>query len=160
MNTTACHGIEEQLPDWIGGRLPDEETARVAAHVGGCAQCAAEARVLRVLFGSRPQAPAGLASRISDALRARPEPVTAPSVTGLRQFRRAWGLPAAAVLVLAVGTAVLQRGQDPVGQGIRLGEIEEGVEVWIADDGMVAGALVLAELSDEALAALLEELDG
>jgi hypothetical protein len=34
----------------------------------------------------------------------------------------------------------------------------EESQVWIVDDGSVAGAPVLDDLSDEAMAALLEEL--
>ena len=40
-----------------------------------------------------------------------------------------------------------------------LGEVPlEESQVWIADDGAVAGAPVLDDLADEALATLLEEL--
>ena len=38
--------------------------------------------------------------------------------------------------------------------------VDEDAGVWIADDAFVAGAPVLEELSDDDLAALLEDMGG
>jgi hypothetical protein len=158
MKSRTCQELVDRLPDWATGRLNDDEGALVAAHVAVCDECSAEADVLHALFHARPEAPAGLAERIARAASVQAEAV--PEGVAKRTWRRpAWALSAAAVLVLAVGATLLLR--DP--QGIEVDSVLEGIsfdesQVWIVDDGAVAGAPVLDDLSDEALAALLKEL--
>ena len=41
-----------------------------------------------------------------------------------------------------------------------LAALEGDPSVWLAEEGAVAGALVLDELSDEELTSLLEEFEG
>ena len=153
-----CEELADRLPDWAAGRLGDAEHALVAAHVAVCDDCSAQGSVLGALFAARPEAPAGLAERIARAARAQAHAV--PEVRTNRFWRRpAWVLSAAAVLVLAVGTTVLLRAPQMIEVVSVLGEVPlEESQVWIADDGAVAGAPVLDDLSDEALATLLEEL--
>lgn len=154
-----CQELADRLPDWAAGRLAEDEAARVAAHVDGCADCSAQASVLGALFVSRPQAPAGLGERITLAARAQARSMPRGE---RRPWRRpAWALSAAAVLVLAVGTTLLRQPSQPTTTASVLGEVVlDESQVWIADDGMVAGAPVLDDLSDEALATLVEELGG
>ena len=179
-----CADIVDRLPDWVAGRLAAGEADGVAAHVRGCADCTAESELLRGLVATRPAVPADLASRIVAAARAS-DALAAPAASSVRPLRPrrawsvrpAWALTAAAALVLAVGTTVVsRRAAEPVGEmAVRapvspvaavLGEVpvpEEGSvqnAVWISDDAEVAGAPVLDDLSDESLAALLEEMGG
>ena len=149
MSSKSC----PQLPDWVAGRLPSEDARAVAAHVDACAECAAEAAVIPALLAARPEAPPDLAPRVSAALRSEK-----PSVLRARRWP-AWAASAAAVLVLAVGTYVVGIRDAPDFSGLGQIPTEEG-SVWISDDGIVAGAPVLDELSDDALLALLEEMGG
>ena len=158
MKSMTCQELVDRLPDWTSGRLGDAESALVAAHVAECDDCSAQASVLGALFAARPEAPAGLAERIAHAARAQAHAV--PGAGTKRPWRRpAWALSAAAVLVLVVGTTLLLEGPQMIEVASVLGEVPlEESQVWIADDGAVAGAPVLDDLSDEALATLLEEL--
>lgn len=152
MSSKSC----PQLPDWVAGRLPSGEARAVAAHVDACAECAAEAGLLRALLAARPEAPRDLAPRVSAALRD-DEPV-APRGRAVRRWPR-WAASAAAVLVLAAGGYWVGIRDAPDFSG--LGQIAtEEASGWISDDGIVAGAPVLDELSDDALLALLEEMGG
>ena len=153
-----CQELADRLPDWASGRLDDAESALVAAHVAGCDDCSAQASVLGALFATRPEAPSGLAERIVHAARVQAHAL--PGAVTKRAWRRpAWALSAAALLVLAVGTTILLRAPQMIEVASVLGEVPlEESQVWIADDGAVAGAPVLDDLSDEALATLLEEL--
>ena len=158
MKSMTCQELADRLPDWASGRLDDAESALVVAHVAVCADCSAQASVLGTLFAARPEAPAGLAERIARAARVQAHAV--PGAGTKRAWRRpAWALSAAAVLVLAVGTTLFLRAPQMLEVASVLGEVPlEESHVWIADDGAVAGAPVLDDLSDEALATLIEEL--
>lgn len=152
MSSKSC----PQLPDWVAGRLPSEEARAVAAHVDACAECAAEAGLLRALFAARPEVPRDLAPRVSAALRDN-EPV----VRRARRVRRwpGWAASAAAVMVLAAGAYWVGIRDAPDFSGLGQIPTEEG-SAWISDDGIAAGAPVMDELSDDALLALLEEMGG
>ena len=154
MNGLTCAEASDRLPDWVAGRLVPEDAGAVAGHVASCADCAADAALMRALRAGAPAPPAGLGARIGAAVRAA-EPV--PARTG-RPSWRAWAGSAAAVLVLAIG-ALLTRDAGP-GEDGGLGRLTAEQSVWIADDGIVAGAPVLDELPEEQLAALLEEMGG
>jgi len=156
MSTTRCAELADRLPDWVAGRLPSAPATEVAEHVGACAECAAQVDTLRALLAARPSAPADLAARTRAALRAA-ESVRLPSARGPRRWT-AWATSAAAVLVLVVGTFALREG-DPM-QTTPLGDSAGEESFWIADDGIVAGAPVLDDLSEDALATLLEEMGG
>ena len=156
MKSMTCQELVDWLPDWTSGRLDDSESALVAAHVEECDDCSAQAIVLGALFAARPEAPAGLAERIAYAARAQSVPGTG---TKRPWCRPAWALSAAVVLVLAVVTTLLLEGPQGIEVASVLSEVPlEESQVWIVDDGSVAGAPVLDDLSDEAMAALLEEL--
>ncbi|HCR04540.1 MAG TPA: hypothetical protein DIU18_05090 [Gemmatimonadetes bacterium] len=158
MNPMTCPEIADRLPDWASDRLADTESALVAEHLDGCEDCSAQASVLGTLFVARPEAPAGMAENI-----ARAGGVQAHSVTRERvrpSWRRpAWALPSAAVLVFAVGTTIIFRDSQTIEVASAIGEVPvEESQIWIANDGAVAGAPVLDDLSDEELRALVEEL--
>ena len=72
-----------------------------------------------------------------------------------------WGVSAAAIAALALGIGIVsQQASDPSGDIPAFArEAEEG-EIWLSDDGLVAGAPALDDLSDEALLELLDELSN
>jgi hypothetical protein len=76
-----------------------------------------------------------------------------------RATRPWWGLSAAAVAALAIGIGVnSERNALGSVSGLDLAsEFEEG-ELWLSDDGLLAGAPEFDALTDEALLELLEEL--
>jgi predicted anti-sigma-YlaC factor YlaD len=145
----SCEAARELIPDRVGGRLDAGEASRVDAHLDSCDACRAEADFVRLLFTSRPVAPRELVSRVRLAVRADTGSVRRPW----------WGLAAAAVAVLALGIGVASRGATEARVPVP-GFVAEGtaVNVWFADDGMIAGAPALDGLSDDALQALLDEL--
>ncbi len=143
-----CEDTKDLLPRLVRGELFEEEHARVEAHASACADCGSEVALLEQLWATKPMPPASLAAEIKEAValdRTRP--------------RRSlgWRLPAAAAVVLALGTVVVwQRTQALPGTG-QLAE-ESFLMVWADDGALVAGEPMLGDLSDEELAILLEEL--
>ncbi len=175
MSHLTCETVRPLLPDRGSGTLPPNQSVAVEAHLATCHQCAAEAEVLQALRRGRPEPPEELAVRIQDTLRhapgssgAAPRPPTGDSRGGggpapwWAPLQRP-GLAAAAVVVLALGTAVIwpqvRGGPSLTDLDLDL-ETPLMVEVWTEDAGIVAGAPVLEELSDEQLLILLEELGG
>ena len=77
---------------------------------------------------------------------------------GLPGSRPWWGLTAAAVAALALGIGMSSEQSQPVVEvpGFAY-EAEEG-DVWLSEDGLVAGGPMFDGLSDEALVALLDEI--
>lgn len=147
MNETRCDLVQERLPDLAAGILSQEEGAALRAHVDGCAECREVGTLVALLREGRARAPSDLASRIEGSVRTRRRSVARPW----------WGLAAAAVAALALGIGVTsERGGAPEVPAFVAGA--EDAALWLADDGMVAGAPTLADLSDEALMTLLEEM--
>lgn len=146
-----CDTIREWLPDHAGGRLDAVRAASLADHLDACDTCAREARLASLLYSARPAPPAGLSGRIQLAVRERPQP----------SFRPWWGLAAAAVaaVALGIGIAVPRSGAPDAGLPAFAAAAEES-DFWLSDDGLIAGAPTFEDLSDEALVALLEELEG
>ena len=71
-----------------------------------------------------------------------------------------WGITAAAVAALALGIGIsFDRAEQPESAIPSYAyELEDG-ELWLSDDGLIAGAPALDALSDEALLQFLDELD-
>ena len=153
MSEITCVELADRLPGWAAERLSPEEARAVAEHVASCVDCAGQVAVIRAVRAGRPSAPAGLAERIGTVIRdAEPAPRPAP----VRCAWAAWATSAAAVLLLALGTFVLRDGAtDPPAD---LGEVALEESVWIAEDGIVAGAPLLDQLPEDVLALLLEEI--
>ena len=77
-------------------------------------------------------------------------------VAGRRQW---WGLAAAAVAVLAIGLNMTLDRTEFTDLPLTESEFEiESENLWLTDDGLIAGAPMLEGLSDEALTQFLEEL--
>jgi predicted anti-sigma-YlaC factor YlaD len=153
MNEAHCEMARERLADLVGGRLAPAEAALVQAHLDTCAECADEAALVRLLFSARPAAPADLARRIEGSA----------SVRRRHAYHPWWGLAAASVAAVALGIGVVSKDTPlvEVAGEVEVPGIVVGVEetsLWVADDGLVAGAPALEALSDEALLQLLEEM--
>jgi predicted anti-sigma-YlaC factor YlaD len=146
MNPIDCGAVREMLPEVVhaGGR--HEGLALVEAHVRSCEACGAELALVRMLRVTRPEPSPDLVTRIERSLRLGRQTVQRPW----------WGLTAAAVAALALGIGFSSgQGIDVVAPAFAL-EADEGW--WDAGDGLVAGGLVYDDLSDDALARLLDDL--
>lgn len=179
--------VKERLPDWVAGRLDGEAAGEIERAVAADADLAEEAELLRRLAEATPVAPVGLADRITAAVLGTGERAerSGGDVATLRGGRgdaggtddarerdgatevgrgreSRWLLAAAATVVLALGSVeVVERsfgaGADGSLEEVAFGEAQAPVST---DEEFVAGAPVLEALSDEALRALLAELEG
>lgn len=150
MSQVDCATVRELIPDVASGRPGTDDRGVVDTHAAGCEECREELALARLLFESRPVASPRLAARVIEAVR-----------SDRRMGRRPWwGISAAAVAALALGIGITSEpaadGPAELGPDVTV-ELEEG-ELWLSDDGLLAGAPVFDGLSDEALAELLEEL--
>ena len=150
MTDHTCEGAKDLLPGLVRGELSSEECARVEAHVSACVSCSDEVVLLRLLSATTPLPPAGLAGEIKEA-------VARDGARPGRSFH--WQFPAAATIVLALGTAVIWQRSETLPETSQLAE-EAFVMVWSDDDALVADAPMLEDLTEEELAVLLEELGG
>lgn len=156
--------IDDRLPDWVAGRLPDDEAARVAAVVEGDRELERRAELLRALRSAAPVPPEGLADRIVAAAREERARAGRGTDGSERGVKRPWGpggglsLLAAAALVLVIGTVLVERGGPS--SATANGVFDDLVGPSIGESSVVAGAPVLDDLSEEELTALLEELEG
>ena len=170
--STGCEFYGDALVELARGGLEPERVQRVEAHLAECEACRADLAVIRAVESAPAAVPEGLQSRIREAVRGgaeRSAPVA--DAPGVRTRRapvwhgwRPWALPvaAAAALALWLGAAEL------VGPGAESGASDVAVEAveydpygaWPGSSGVVAGEVVLSELSVEELEALLEELDS
>jgi len=166
MSATACGTVRDRLPEWAAGLLPLREAGELEAHLATCEACRGEAEVVRMLLEVRPEPSSDLAVRITAAL----AEAGAPGGLGrarragahrlLRGLRPAWALPAAAVLVLALGTALFLDREGGDESPPTVAAVDLLADSWLWEESMVAGAPTLESLSDEELARLLEELEG
>jgi hypothetical protein len=145
-----CGPIRELLPLALAASLSRREQVEVEAHLVRCDACRDEERFLRRIFDARPRAPGSLASSVIDSL-------DRESLGRVRRGSWTWGLPAAAVLVLALGVGLVWREtetRDPIWSLA----LDAPAESWGQEDWMVAGSALLDGVSDETLLALLEEM--
>lgn len=144
-----CDRVQEAIPDLVEGRLAAEVAEAYGGHAASCAECGEILEVVRLLGAGRPVAPEGLAARIEGAVRFRRRSVARPW----------WGLAAAAIAAVALGIGVTS-GPSPEVEVPTIAAEDAGASPWIAEDGMVAGAATFADLSDEALQTLLDEMNA
>ena len=158
MTKNGCADVKDLLPELIRRELEESDRAVVDAHVSSCESCSEEVELLRRIEAAAFGAPASLASDIKSAVAAEFE-----SEAGVAHGRASrslrWRLSAAASVVLAVGTAVIWQRTQALPEVGPLGQDPFAV-VWPSDDADVAGVPMLADLSDDELALLLEELGG
>jgi hypothetical protein len=146
-DASECGSVREMISDVVAARSSAADIALVESHIAGCADCRAEFDVVRLLYTSRPEVPAGLLERITRSAAVR------------RPARTWWGVSAAAIAALALGIGIVSEETPVAMQEVPAfaREAEEG-EIWLSDDGLVAGAPALDDLTDEALLQLLDDL--
>jgi hypothetical protein len=121
--------------------------------------------VIRLLHRSLPEPPKGLEEAIKERVRAELGGASEGKPSGMLPFRTrrpwvpAWGLSAAALVALALGTGIIWSQKDGEEDPLQVAVQEPLPEAWLWDDGMIAGAPDFDGLSDEELEALLEELE-
>jgi len=148
MNEELCGTVRELIPDFVGSRLSSANLEVVEQHVVDCHECGAELALAQVVLAGRPAVPPELLERLLRSVRSsRQQPA-----------RTWWGLSAAAVAALALGIGM---SSDPVEAPVDVPgfayEVEEG-GIWLSEDGLLAGAPLFDDLSDDALLQLLDEL--
>ncbi len=132
-----------------------ERRQRVDEHLRACEACRAEADLVLAVRSGRPEPPPELWDRIEHSI---DHELSRPTFGRRRAPRWTWA--AAAGLVVALGTGVIWNQVQNGGVQVAADELEPIPESWLIDDAVVAGAVVLDDLSDEDLAALLEEVGG
>lgn len=144
-----CDTVRTAIPDLAHGRLESGDIRSVEDHLAGCAECRAELDLARLLVASRPEIPTDLSVRVVASWRAE-----------RTSFRRPWwALTAAAVAALALGIGITSDSSAPVlGEAPGFASEYDDGQLWMSDDGLLAGAPAIDDLSDEALLELLDEL--
>ena len=153
MKDDTCGTVRELIPDFVARRLAVDARAPVERHVDRCAECAAELELVRMVASGRPRVPEGLLERLLTAVEA------GVDTHGVRPPRTWWAVSAAAVAALALGIGMSSRpvAEVPTDVPGYAYEVEEG-DIWVSDDGLVAGAPLFDDLSDDALLQLLDEI--
>ena len=158
MTKIGCAHVKDLLPELIRHELPESDRAVVAAHVSSCESCSEEVELLRRIQAAAFSTPPSLASEIKSAVAVQIESDAGVEYGPAGRFA-GWRLPAAASVVLALGTGLIWQRTQALPEVGPLGQDPFAV-VWPSDDADVAGVPMLADLSDEDLALLLEELGG
>ena len=164
MTKIECADVKDFLPEWIRGELGESERGVVSQHISSCAPCSEEVELLRRIQAAAFSTPASLASEIKSVLAAEMAVVgeiesDAGVEHGWAGRFAGWRLPAAATVVLALGTGLIWQRMQALPEVGPLGQDPFAV-VWPSDDADVAGVPMLEDLSDEDLALLLEEFGG
>lgn len=147
-----CVRVRESIPDFVAGRLAPDRRPAVLQHMETCVDCRAEVEVVRMVLAARPTVPAGLADRVIKR------------VAGLAEVRSGggsrpwWGVAAAALAALALGIGVTSAHQNSEVEVPAYMAGVEDAQFWFDDDGVIAGAPALADLSDAALLTLLDDM--
>ena len=150
MRNMKCETVREWVPDYVSGRLARLDDTSVRSHLKACDECRAEVELARLIFESRVDVPDGLANRVRDAVRYDRTSVSRPW----------WGITAAAVAALALGIGFSSDRPEQSESAIPSYAYElDDENLWLSDDGLIAGAPALDALSDEALLQFLDELD-
>lgn len=181
MNDMRCDRVQDLLPELHHGELSSAERHEVDAHLSSCGECRKILDFVRRVDAGRPEAPdsalAAARAAAAEAFAERPR-FTGPSRVSqdiisldarrerprwLSEIR--WSLPAAAVLVIALGTSVIWFGDgaqptEPMDAAEAIEAEADGYAFYLGEDPVIAGAFVLEELSDDELQSLLEELES
>lgn len=174
--STGCEFYGDALVELARGELEPGRAERVEAHLETCDACRAELAVIRAVRQSRAPVPEGLDARIRTAVAERlavgargadratgstPRPVAGSRSRSPWQGWRVWALPAAAAAALTLwvgGSLIVPDGSGPPATTTELTAEYDPYGVWPTADGVVAGDVVLSELTVEELEALLEEM--
>lgn len=170
MSLSNCEAVREALPDALAGSLPAGAARAVAEHLAGCAECSADARLIRLLREQPVRAPEGLEARVRLAAN------VARRRSASRALRPALLAAAAAGLLLGGGLLLRSRGGDtervsvspppavsgpasanaPPVDGRSLMQALPGTN----EAGLFSAAATLEDLSEDELRALLKELQS
>lgn len=165
-----CAEIRDRIPEFVAGEIDEAGARRIQDHLEKCEPCTEELELVGDLALTRTEIPAGFEAHLLDVVRTaaaddseRRAAIVPLASRRARRFQApTWALGAAAVLALAVGTPLLMdRMQDARGDTMA-GELTEDVPIvslWSSDDGLMAGAPMLDDLSDEELLALLDGME-
>ena len=168
---TGCEFYSDALVDLAAGTLEPERAERVEAHLATCSDCRSALAVIQAVRRAPTPVPEELEARLRAAVR---DDASAPAPAVRLERRqspgpgwrwRPWALPAAVVAAVAVwlgGNRVLAPDA-PAADEAEMAEVDTEYPpygAWPASNGMVAGDVVLSELSVEELEALLEEMDS
>jgi anti-sigma factor RsiW len=151
-----CDAVRDALPLLVRDPNMSPEAAAVAAHLERCGECRAERELVHFVHGLAEAVPAGLETRVVEAVRRRTTRRFAPS-------RLAVAATVAAALL--GGSLVLDRwGYEmaPPPNGAAL-VFEDNVAVvsWnVSDDPLLQSGTTLQQLSVEELEFILAELDS
>jgi hypothetical protein len=149
MNQELCGTVRELIPDLVADRLSPANREVVNGHVIECNECQSELELVRMVLTGRPSAPPELLDRLLRSV---------PWSRRQEPARTWWGVSAAAVAALALGIGISSEPtQTPFDVPGFAYEAQEG-DIWLSDDGLMAGAPLLDGLSDDALLQLLDEL--
>jgi predicted anti-sigma-YlaC factor YlaD len=144
MNPYDCEAIRDLLPSLTRGELLPHEATLAELHLDACAECSAEAEIVRMLQATLAPVPTGLEPRVIAAVRRR---------SHLR------GRPARFALAATLAAAVLGGSLIHDRAGSASGLDVEAVSWAAAQDPLLHGGSELHDLSVEQLELLLEELD-
>ena len=145
---TDCPNTEmrDALPDYLHGALDDVASVRVRAHLGVCADCTAELRLLHAVLETAPASPVDVA-RIVAAIPAYRAPTSRWGWSGTVALRLA-----AAVLIAAAGVSTVTMARRRDG-----GSAQRPRSPAASSSGL---ALVgVGELSDDGLEELIASMD-
>lgn len=153
MKSLNCDEVRDGLPDLLSGRLSSVEEAAVRAHVKNCAECQVELDLAAAVAAARLSVPAGLHSRVVNAVRNRRTPVWPGRMT-----------LAASIAVAVIGGSVLltqlrsmNDGTEPLDVSV-VEPVEHGAGWLSVEDAFVSGTASLRDLSEDELKKLLVEL--
>lgn len=149
MSQIDCGTARAQIPELVHGAIPASGSEALRAHVHACGGCRDELELVRLLHATRPDPRPELEGRLLRSVRFERRAVHRPW----------WGITAAAVGALALGIGLSSDPQLDVAAPAFALEVSEDWP-WTVEDGLVAGAPVLDDLSEDALARLLEDLGG
>ena len=145
---------KDTLIDYLYGEVDADARSRVEAHLHSCQRCADEIRGLTDVRGTLEAwapPPVGLGFRVVSDAHSEPSPV---SFWGRLRHPPAWGLAAAAVLMLAAGAAIT-KAELEIGSGgmvLRFGWSDT------ASDGATQPPVEPASRSDQAAAEPRQQL--
>ena len=123
--------VQEQIGTWLDGELPPDSRAELEAHLAGCAECRAAADAERAFIArvkstaSYHQAPAGLAARLSQSLRAEAAGNVVPLRSAPRRenYWRPMALAASFVLAVLLSGGVGYMGSLPASGDVIVQEV-------------------------------------
>ena len=146
--------IRELLPEYLTGTLSAARRAEVDAHVAGCAECADELTVLRLVREAYAEAPAVNVGAIVAAL---PRKSSRPAI---RSWRRSNAFQiAAAVSFIALGGISLAVARSFFNGTTTVAQVDSTIAPNGAETPAISFAGGVSDLGDDDLEALLTALE-